>query len=305
MANIQFQLASGRHVGITAHGQPDGDKLVIFCHPAPGASTFDPDPRATGYRTVHLIGLDRAGYGASDPLGSGKWPSVAGYAADIGEYLRTAGNVARDLGIHEFDSVGVVGWSAGGRVALALAAAHPTLIDRVVVVGTPAPNDEVPWVPQGTLDAMTKVAQGDPDRAIEGMAELLEGRMGAVIPSDGSEVDIAALLGLGPADEALLELPGVRDRLTEMLHEAFRQGTRGLAADMVSFNLRDWDFDPAAVRARTLLLYGANDPILGREHGDWYAGRIPDSRVEIVPDAGQLAIVPAWDHVLKFLSGEE
>ena len=47
------------------------------------------------------------------------------------------------------ERVGVVGWSAGGRVALALAARRPDLVDRVVVLATPAPDEEVPRIERG------------------------------------------------------------------------------------------------------------------------------------------------------------
>lgn len=305
MANIEFPLASGRRVGITAHGEPDGDRLVVFCHPGPGSSLFDPEPRSTGYRRVHVIGLDRPGYGSSDPWPSGSWPSIPGYAADIAEYLRTAGNVARDRGSREFDSVGVVGWSAGGRIALALAAAHPNLVDRVVIAGTPAPNDEVPWV-DPDLDAATKkLAEEGPDAAIDGFVHMFTERMGALIPHPGSEADGTGLLSLGPADEEALARPGVRERLSDMVRDAFRQGARGLAADVLAFSVRGWGFDPAQVRARTLILSGAGDPVVSPAHARWYGDRIPDSTVEIVPDAGHLVIIPAWERALEFLAAAD
>lgn len=305
MANIEFPLASGRRVGIAAHGEPDGDRLVVFCHPGPGSSVFDPEPRSTGYRGVHVIGLDRPGYGSSDPWPAGSWPSVSGYAADVAEYLRTAGNVARDLGSREFDSVGVVGWSAGGRIALALAAAHPTLIDRVVIVGTPAPDGEVPWMDPGLRSAVRELAERGPGAAVDGLAQLLQERMGVSIPRPGSDADGIGLLGLGPADEDALQRPGVRERLSEMVRDAFRQGTGGLAADTLAFSVRDWGFDPAQIRARTLILTGAEDPVLSADHARWYGERIPGSTVEVVPEVGQLAIVTAWERVLAFLAGAD
>jgi pimeloyl-ACP methyl ester carboxylesterase len=305
MANIEFKLASGRRVGLTAHGQPYGRKMVVFCHPAPGSSRFDPDPRATGYRDVHLLGLDRPGYGSSDPLPSGTWPRIATYASDIAEYLHACANSARDLGSREFDSVSVVGWEAGGRVALALAAAHPHLVDRVVVFGTPAPDDAIPWMDPELAETTRKLAQRGPDEAIDAFAELFEKQMGALVPRHGSEADGLELLALSAADAGALASPGLADRLTDMLRDAFRQGAKGLAADVLSFAVRDWGFDPAHVRAQTLLLYGAEDPVIGPDHADWYHGRIPHSVVEAVPGAGHLAIVPGWERALDFVAGDD
>ncbi|HYI75207.1 MAG TPA: hypothetical protein VEW90_08045 [Gaiellaceae bacterium] len=48
---------------------------------------------------------------------------------------------------------GVVGWAEGGMTALGLAAAHPDLVDRLVLVSTPVPEDglESPAVRAKTL----------------------------------------------------------------------------------------------------------------------------------------------------------
>jgi pimeloyl-ACP methyl ester carboxylesterase len=55
----------------------------------------------------------------------------------------------------------VVGWSAGGRVALALAARHPDVVRSVAVVCTPAPDDEVAWVPE-EYRTMSQAMGSDP-----------------------------------------------------------------------------------------------------------------------------------------------
>ncbi|WKK72245.1 hypothetical protein Q0F99_04400 [Rathayibacter oskolensis] len=48
MANHRFELRSGRGIGVSAAGDPIADRLVVFCHPTPGAGGFDPDPLVTG-----------------------------------------------------------------------------------------------------------------------------------------------------------------------------------------------------------------------------------------------------------------
>src|SRR5205814_911319 len=108
----------------------------IWCHGAPGSGRFDPDPEETAARGVTLVGIDRPGYGRSTPVEPGTWATVAGAADDIAAVVR-----GLDGG-----PVGVAGWSAGGRVALALAARHPDLVDRVVVIATPAPDEAIPWM---------------------------------------------------------------------------------------------------------------------------------------------------------------
>src|SRR5687767_15678689 len=146
---MRFVLESGRRVAVhrtttgaawvPARGRSRGaeERVVVLCHSAPGAGIFDPDPAETRARNVRLLSVDRPGYGGSHPVAAGAWATVASAADDLAVVLD---------GLHG-ERAGVVGWSAGGRVALALAARRPDLVDRVVVMATPAPNEAVKWIP--------------------------------------------------------------------------------------------------------------------------------------------------------------
>src|SRR5690242_17766364 len=113
----EFAVDGGRRVGVHLMSEGVGERTVIFSHPAPGSGMFDPDPEETWLRGVALIGIDRPGYGRSTPVAPGTFATVASAADDIAAVVRHL-----DVG-----PVGVAGWSAGGRVALAFAARHPDL----------------------------------------------------------------------------------------------------------------------------------------------------------------------------------
>jgi pimeloyl-ACP methyl ester carboxylesterase len=87
-----------------------------------------------------------------------------------------------------------------------------------------------------------------------------------------------------------------------MLRDALAQGTRGLAADILSYTARPWGFDLGAVSAKTLIVNGQADAIAGNAHATWYQRAIPDARVEMFPQRGHLVVVPAWDRVLSHLA---
>ena len=125
-----------RRVTVRVGGNAGADRTVLLLHPAPGSSAFDPDPSATTARGVRLLSLDRPGYGGSDPHDGPV--TVVSAAADA----------AAVIDRYADGQVGVAGWSAGGRVALALAAKRPEVAGRVAILGTPAPQEEVPWVPE-------------------------------------------------------------------------------------------------------------------------------------------------------------
>jgi pimeloyl-ACP methyl ester carboxylesterase len=296
---VRFVLESGRRVAVHRTTSPtawtpagsasrgEDERVVVLCHSAPGAGIFDPDPVETRARNVRLLSVDRPGYGGSSPV-TGAWATVASAADDLAALLDGL----------DFQRVGVAGWSAGGRVALALAARRPDLVDRVAVLATPAPDAEVPWIAREQRDQLERLRGLGPDAA---HAELGD-RLGALAPEDPHSAEALWLLGAGPADEAALGADGVRARLGEMLQAAFVQGARGLAADIAGYCLQPWGFEPEAVQAKTLLLYGSRDPLADPRHGRWWQARLPDARLEVVPEAGHLLVVPTWARVLSHLA---
>jgi pimeloyl-ACP methyl ester carboxylesterase len=159
MTDIELiKVRGGRTVAVRRVADGGSGRTVVFCHPAPGAGTLDPDPEATHGRGITLLAVDRPGYGASEPVADGEWATVASAADDVADVLdHLGGGTGGPVG-----PVGVAGWSAGGRVALALAARRPDLVDRVVVIATPAPDDQVPWVPEEHRQGMAAMSDLPP-----------------------------------------------------------------------------------------------------------------------------------------------
>ena len=75
--------------------------------------------------------------------------------------------------------------------------------------------------------------------------------------------------------------------------------TRSSAADVVSYTVADWGFDPASIGAATTCVYGGADDLVPPAHGEWWSVRIPEATLEVVDGAGHLVVVPAWPEVLK------
>lgn len=301
MADFQFTLRSGRRLGVNTFGSPTALHVLVLCHPAPGSGAFDPEPRITADGGVHMLAFDRPGYGASDPLLPGEEPSIQQVVADIGEYIVSGEFNAQAVGVQQLDSFGVAGWSAGGRVALGLAAAYPHLVHRAVAVATPAPQDAVPWIPQPFLEMIARLGAMPVDAAIASLSESLAEvtPMPSADPEEHLPLD---QLGITAADASALDGPGVRNRLDGMLREAYRQGTVGAATDILGYTTRPWGIDFESISAPTMLVYGEDDPQIGSAHAHWYRDAIPDATVETVPGVGHLAIVPAWERIIDFLT---
>lgn len=277
-------LPDDRTLAYDVTGPADG-AVVVLCHAAPGSRCFDPDPVATAASGVRLVSVDRPGYGGSDPVPDGVLPTIPRWADDTAAVLDS-------LGVSE---AVLVGWSAGGRVAAAVAARRPDLARALFLVAAPAPDDDVPWIPPAYREQIDQL-RSDPPAAAARLAAMLG-------PASEQPADDLASMSAGPADEAALGGDaGLRARVVAMLAEASRQGHVGLAADIVSYTIADWGFDPAAIGAPTTCVYGGADPIVPPPHGEWWARRIPAADLDVVERAGHLVIVDAWPLALAAAS---
>jgi pimeloyl-ACP methyl ester carboxylesterase len=270
-------LPDGREVAVDEHGRPDGP-VVVLLHSSPGSRLLDPDPAVTAEAGVRLLTLDRPGFGDSSPLADGVVPRAADRADDVAAVL-----AALDV-----TEAGVVGWSHGGHVAAGLAARHPEAVGAVALVGTPAPDEEVPWL----LDvqrAMLPALRQDPAGARAQLAPAL-----AAMAAD---VTVAVANSfVGNADEAVYQQ--AKPMLDRYLLGAIRQGAAGLASDIVANAVLPWGYDPRAIGAPVHLFYGDADVVVPPPHADWWHGRLADSTVHLVPGAGHLLIMPAWKDIL-------
>jgi len=83
---------------------------------------------------ARLITMDRPGYSATDPVTN---PTFEVVSSDVG-------SVIDDL---DLDEVALVGWSGGDMFAIHAAAALGNRVRSLSLVCTPAPDEEIPWIP--------------------------------------------------------------------------------------------------------------------------------------------------------------
>jgi pimeloyl-ACP methyl ester carboxylesterase len=272
VAHHLTSLPSGAEVGFSAAGDPLAERLVLLCLPTPGAGIFDPDPAVTSRWGVHLVSLDRPGYGATLPLaedaddaGDAPW-RIQDRADDLAAFLVESKRTARQSSATVFGPAGVVGWGTGGMVALSLAARHPELVDRVATIQTAGPHG---------LSFDPTVVGTPPFR-----------------PS-----------ALGVADDdPLLERPGLRNRLERMLDEASLQGDAGVRLDRRALADASWSDELGSITAEVRLVYADDLTDVDRYDGYWYRHRIPGARVVRVSSGGHLAVSTEWDRILAHVA---
>lgn len=261
MSGSTIVTSSGRRLGVTGFGDPSADRMVLVCHPTPGAA-LDPDPTVTERWGVHVVTLDRPGYDSSElPPAPGRL-TLQDHAADVGEFVRRSERVADRISHAQLHRYGVVGWGTGGFVAAAIAASDP-MVDRLALVGVPRPSKTERFL----------------ERAVRAPGRL-------------------ATLGVDERDPDLERHLGLLNRLDRMLDRAFLQGDAGLQSDHRFFEDRSWIQRLSAIQAETHLWVGDRDPLVADLDARWWAKRIPGAHASHVRDSGPLTIAAAWSHVL-------
>jgi pimeloyl-ACP methyl ester carboxylesterase len=242
-------VPDGRRLAFCEWGDPLGAP-VVYLHGFPGSRYLR--HVGTAYADAHLrvITYDRPGYGLSD---AAPGRMVADTAADVAALVDHLG----------LDRFAVVGVSAGGVHAFAVAAAMPDRVTRCVGVKAIAPFaaeglDFYEGMGLEDAAAMRLLSSGDRE-AFEADAEETRAWVENGCPGLDVEEPVAAML-------------------KQAFREAFRQGLEGHIDDL-SAQFRGHGYELRSVVAPTWLLAATADEVVPPGHGRWLAGRLPNARL--------------------------
>ena len=238
-------------------GDPDGAPVVYLHGGGDSRLSRHPDDAIAAGLGVRLLALDRCG-----PPARGR--SLRSWAEEAAATL----DVAR---------FGLVGWSAGGPHALALAAVAPDRVKRVALVGSMPPPDGVDALPRDVQQLM-RLARFAPRLA----ARALE-HWGRRPPP--------------PTGDPLTDDAYARGRA-----ESFRDGGLWLARELAYLG-RPWDFSLGDVRAPVTLWWGAGDRVCPPSIGERFARELPTAELRVVDGTHQL-LFARWRDILADAAGE-
>ncbi|HWJ83357.1 MAG TPA: alpha/beta hydrolase [Nocardioides sp.] len=264
---MELTLADGRVLEHLTFGAPEGAPVVLFPGTPATAAGGAVVAEAAAAAGVRLIATSRPGYGRSTTSP----PGLVAVARDTVELLDALG-VAR---------VGVHGISGGGPYALALAAAAPERVDRVVVSAGPGSHLDLGGLSETEAAAVRLSQAGDHDDA----ARLLH-------PEAAEQFGDAASMSLAdfrarhfpagpPPDSWFADRPGPFELFVADMHRAV-QRPDGYVRDNLSW-CGPWDVDLAAITCPVLLAYGRDDPTVPAAHGEWLAARLPHAELQLHP----------------------
>jgi pimeloyl-ACP methyl ester carboxylesterase len=280
-------LTDGRRLAYTETGPQSGDP-VLYCPGAIGtplaaSCELQAITRDLGIRH---IALSRPGTGGSDPS-PGR--TLVDFADDVQA-------LAGELGLSRLDLVGV---SAGGPYALAVAQRLPHLVGRVAVCSSLSPS----WAPQRT-PGMGRLGLGlRLLAALPGTCAAIGDALLPVITRHPVLLSRVIAAHAAPQERERLAGPGERVAASASFLAAAEGGVRGMIEDFLVYS-GAWGFDVAEVRAPVQLWHGCNDPLVPVEHALQLALQLNECRVFLDPDEGHHFFRSRLRAVLSALAGQ-
>jgi abhydrolase domain-containing protein 6 len=201
---------------------------------------------ASRYR---VIAPDVRGFGESPFREDARYDPVS-QARVLHDFLVALGVAEHHLG----------GLSMGGEIAAAYAATYPTTVRSLLVIGAPGVR-----APQRT-DVVRRMLAGEPVIVVR------------------TEDDLAALLAMASAHPRTIPGPFARAISRRMAVRAEIE-TR-ILADIVAAGEGALEPLLPAIRARTLLVWGADDRMIHPSSLDVFAAAIPGAEAVLLPGCG-------------------
>ena len=255
--------------GLTLSYERRGSGPLLVCHPGgPGCSAAEFRDFAGLDGTFDLLFLSPRGSAGSDPAED---YSLASYAADV-EALR------EHLGVEQLD---LLGFSHGGMVAMAYAAAYGPRVRRLVLAGTLALWDDEA---QAAMERGIEARRGEPwfDEAQRAIAEEQAG--------DFSSVDDLITNTQRQAPLYFHRWEG-NERVGRELFSDFAYSEPLHQFNTVEFPTLDLRPELRAIAAPTLVVAGEDDMIAGPVCGEAIVRELSDGRLVTIPATGHFLYV--------------
>ena len=252
----------------------DGSLAVFWLHGTPNIG-LPPEPLFADAARPGLrwLGYDRPGYGGSTSLEGRDVRSAAFDVARIADHL-------------DIEYFAVAGHSGGGPHALACAALLPDRVLAAVSVAGLAPYGAK------DLDWFSGMQAG----GVAGLRAALAGRPAkAAYEASCPEFDPAMF-----TERDWAALSGPWAWLHSVVEPAMANGPGALIDDDMAY-VTPWGFECAQIAQAVLLLHGAKDRVVPKDHSEWLACQCPSAELWLLPEDGHISVLMSMSGALEWL----
>jgi pimeloyl-ACP methyl ester carboxylesterase len=268
--------ANGLDIYYESHGDTDADPILLIMGLGAQMTRWSPDfvgkLVAAGHR---VIAFDNRDVGLTEKLDAAGAPDMGAVVQALAEKRKppvayTLDDMAADAaGLLEalgIERAHIVGASMGGMIAQLVAADHP---ERTLSLTSIMSTTGNPDLPRARPEAMARLNTPAPDPRQDLDAYLTSAVEGAKV-----------MAGTYPVNEALVREQSLNDFHRSYYPVGFQRQYAGIMASP--------DRRPklATITAPTVVIHGADDPLVPVEGGRDTADNIPGADLRIIPGVG-------------------
>ncbi|WP_051716834.1 alpha/beta fold hydrolase [Streptomyces megasporus] len=275
-------LSNGMELEYDTFGDPSRPTVLLIMGLGTQMTAWRPEfCRAVAERGFHVVRYDNRDCGLSTFLDDCPTPDIrAVLAGDTSTVPYLIADMARDA-VGLLDALGVeaahvVGASMGGMIAQQFAIDHP---DRVLSLCSIMSTTGARSVGRATSEALAALTAPPPGSREEAVERAV--RSAAVIGSPAYPTP----------DEELRERAAAAYDRSHRPEGFVRQYAAILASPDRTPHLR-------AVTVPTLVVHGADDPLIDRDGGEATAAAVPDAELVVLPGMGHDLPEPLWPTIV-------
>ena len=244
---------------------------------------------ALATRGLHVVRFDNRDVGRSTWFDDAGMPDVLAALAATGQgqpvrapyQLRDmAADAAGLLDALDIDAAHVAGASMGGMIAQTLAIEHPARVRTLTSIMSTTGHPDLPAATPAAMTALLTPAPTEREAAIERGVEFWRTIGSPGFPADEDEIRAQAARafdrGVNPA--------GVARQLVAILASGHRRDALG------------------AVRAPTLVIHGADDPLIPAPAGRDTAAAVPDAELLLIEGMGHDLPRALWPRIVDAIA---
>ena len=287
--NKKHNLSGRRILGYNQYGDLNGFPIFAL-HGLPGSRIwFKDDDEVSKSLGIHLITVDRPGFGISDQQ---KKRTILDFSDDIQE-------LANSLGFNKYSVLGI---SGGGAYAAALAYRYPDSMQKCGLISSVSPfengkppkdmasenkvvftlSKRFPWLMKFLLNQQKMMIEKQPDRYIESIMTNTK--------------------HLCEADKIIMEKKENAEFILTHTKEAFKNGVQGTVSEAKLFT-RNWGFNAKDIKIPIEIWHGTEDTLSPISSIKKFANEAQNSKNNFIEGRGHfLTEYPEiWKNILLSL----
>ena len=276
-----LKLKDGRNLCYAEYGDPKGIP-IFFCHSIISCRLqTPPNPEKLHDFGIRFIIPDRPGFGKSTHRPN---RSLLDWTDDFKQLLT-------HLDIEKFY---IIGYSAGGPYAAAIAYRFPEQVKRLGLV-----SSMMPYKNLRELDGMKPahkmilaLGRYTPTLLMPFLHVMVKGLL------NNPENYLKRIISdWAPRDLEMIEDRSLMNETTDCFEEVIKNGTEGLFHEHFLLT-KPWEFKLENIQAKTLVWHGTDDCVFSYKCIQ-RCTKIPNSQLTSYPNEGHLLILDHWQEILE------